>query len=62
MVLKFSGPILTLPHVIWVNLLSHCSDLAIDINSFKIKSVDRKDYLGLTLDEKFEWDKQVHEM
>ena len=28
----------------------------------KITWVDRKDYLGLTLDEKLKWDKQVHEM
>ena len=42
--------------------LRQCPDLAVKINGSKIKQVDRKDYLGLTLDEKFKWDKQVHEM
>ena len=34
----------------------------VKINGSKVKQVDRKDYLGLTLDEKLKWDKQVHEM
>ena len=32
------------------------------INGSKIKEVDRKGYLGLTLDEKSKWDKQLHAM
>ena len=42
--------------------LRQCPDLAVKINRSKIKQVDRKDYLGLTLDIKLKWDKQVHEM
>ena len=42
--------------------LRQCPDLAVKINGSKIKQVDRKDYLGLTLDIKLKWDKQVHEM
>ena len=42
--------------------LGQCPDLTVKINGSKIKPVDRKDYLGLTLDEKLKWDKQVHEM
>ena len=34
----------------------------VKINGSKIKQVDRKDYLSLTLDEKLKWDKQVQEM
>ena len=39
-----------------------CPDLTVKINGSKIKQVNRKDYLGLTLDEKLKWNKQVHEM
>ena len=42
--------------------LGQCPDLTVKISGSKIKQVDRKDYLGLTLDEKLKWDKQVHEM
>ena len=42
--------------------LGQCPDLTVKINESKIKQVDGKDYLGLTLDEKLTWDKQVHEM
>ena len=42
--------------------LGQCPDLTVKINGSKIKQVDKKDYLGLTLDEKLKWDKQVHEM
>ena len=42
--------------------LGQCPDFKVKINGSKIKQVDRKDYLGLTLDEKLKWDKQVHEM
>ena len=42
--------------------LRQCPGLAVKINGSKIKQVDRKDYLGLTLDIKLKWDKQVHEM
>ena len=42
--------------------LRQCPYLAVKINGSKIKQVDRKDYLGLTLDEKLKWDKQVCEM
>ena len=39
--------------------LGQCPDLTVKINGSKIKQVD---YLGLTLNEKLKWDKQVHEM
>ena len=42
--------------------LGQCPDLTVKINGSKIKQVDRKNYLGLTLDERLKWDKQVHEM
>ena len=42
--------------------LGQCPDLTVKINGSKIKQIDRKDYLGLTLDEKLKWDKQVYEM
>ena len=42
--------------------LRQCPDLTVKINGSKITQVDRKDYLGLTSDEKLKWDKQVHEM
>ena len=42
--------------------LGKCPDFTVKINGSKIKQVDRKDYLGLTLDEKLKWDKQVHQM
>ena len=42
--------------------LGQCSDLTVEINGSKIKQVDRKNYLGQTLDKKLKWDKQVHEM
>ena len=42
--------------------LRQCPDLTVKLNGSKIKQVDRKDYLGLTLDEKLKWDKQVHKM
>ena len=37
-------------------------DLTVKINGSKIKQVDRKDYLGLILDEQLKWDKQVDEI
>ena len=37
-------------------------DPTVKINGSKIKQVDRKDHLGLTLDEKLKWNKQVCEM
>ena len=43
--------------------LGQCPDLTVKINGSKIKQVDRKDSLGLTLDEKkMKWDTQIHEM
>ena len=42
--------------------VGQCPDLTVKITGSKIKQVDRKDYLGLTSDDKLKWDKQVHEM
>ena len=42
--------------------LGQCPDLTVKVNGSKFKQVDRKDHLGLTLDEKLKWDKQVHAM